>query len=152
MSRMLMHSIPSLIPDITHTNPGGGDLRLKSYELMNKLSERDLYFTMVIKLKTGLQREHSIKKLSITLSQHSSEDMRFRKQQNYCHVYWEFGLVNRFIDHSQVITTNYYNSTADFHSKSLHTKSSNSASTSHCWITGLNNGYSSAKFSLGIAG
>jgi hypothetical protein len=51
-----------------------------------------------------------------------------------------------FIDYSQVITTNNCNSIADFH-----TKSSKSAFTSRCLVTGLNNGYPSAKFSLGIS-
>jgi hypothetical protein len=36
------------------------------YELMKKLSESGTYFTMVIKLNPGLQREHSINKIHST--------------------------------------------------------------------------------------
>jgi hypothetical protein len=54
--------------------------------------------------------------------------------------------VNRVIDHLHVVTTNNYYTTADFH-----TKSSKSAFTSRCLVTGLNNVYSSAKFSLDVS-
>jgi hypothetical protein len=57
-----------------------------------------------------------------------------------------FGLVNRFIDHLQVVVTNNYYTTAAFH-----TKSSQSISTSLYLVTALCNGYSSAVSSLDIS-
>jgi hypothetical protein len=57
-----------------------------------------------------------------------------------------FGMVNRFIDHLQVITTNNYNTIAD-----SHTKSPESAFTSLYLLTALNNDYSSAVFSLDVS-
>jgi hypothetical protein len=56
-----------------------------------------------------------------------------------------FGLVNRFIDHLQVVTTNNYDTIADFHAKS-----SLSDFTSRYLVTTLNNGYSFAVFLLDI--
>jgi hypothetical protein len=58
----------------------------------------------------------------------------------------EFGLVNRFIDHSQAVTTNNCTTIADFH-----TKFSESTFTSLYLVTALNNGYSSVVFSLDIS-
>jgi hypothetical protein len=52
----------------------------------------------------------------------------------------------RFHDHLKVVTTNNYNTIADFH-----TKSSQSSFTSPCLVTHLNNGYSSAVFSLDVS-
>jgi hypothetical protein len=47
--------IPSLMSVITRMNPRrNGNSRLKYYDLMNKLPERNLYFTMVIRPKPGL--------------------------------------------------------------------------------------------------
>jgi hypothetical protein len=57
-----------------------------------------------------------------------------------------FGLVNRFIDHLLVVTTSNYNSIADFHTTNHCTLSSQSAFTSHCLVTALNSGYSTAVF------
>jgi hypothetical protein len=50
-------------------------------------------------------------------------------------------MVNRFIDHLQVVTTNNHTTIADFH-----TKSSQSTFTSLYLVTALNRGYSSAVF------
>jgi hypothetical protein len=55
--------------------------------------------------------------------------------------------VNRFIGHLHVVTTNNYNTIADFHTlKSLHANSSPSCSafTSHCLVRASNNGDSSS--------
>jgi hypothetical protein len=58
-----------------------------------------------------------------------------------------FGLVNRFTDHLQAVTTNNYNTTADFHTKNRSTlKSSQSASISLYLVTASHNGFSSAVF------
>jgi hypothetical protein len=73
---------------------------------------------------------------------------------SYYHVFrdvWPqtgFGLVNRFIDHLQVVTTSNYNTIADFHTTNHSPLPSQSAFTSRYLITALNNGYSSAMFSL----
>jgi hypothetical protein len=56
----------------------------------------------------------------------------------------EFGLVNSFIDHLQVIITNNYNTVADFHSTDHSMLSSQSAFTSHYLVMNLNIGDSSA--------
>jgi hypothetical protein len=56
--------------------------------------------------------------------------------------------MDRFVDHSQVVTANNCNSltgllTRIITVKTAHKiKSSISASTSRCWVIGLNNGYS----------
>jgi hypothetical protein len=54
--------------------------------------------------------------------------------------------MNRFIDHLQVVTTNNYNTIADFH-----TKSSKSNFISLYVVTALHNGYSSAVFLLDVS-
>jgi hypothetical protein len=60
--------------------------------------------------------------------------------------------VNRFIDHFQVVTTNNYNTIADFHTTNHSTlKSSQSTFTRLYLVTALHSGYSSAKFSLDIS-
>jgi hypothetical protein len=65
--------------------------------------------------------------------------------------------VNRFTEHSQVVTTNNYSSLNGLHTpkitvnKAHKIKSSISAFTSSCWVTGLNNGYSFTMFSLTVS-
>jgi hypothetical protein len=59
-----------------------------------------------------------------------------------------FVFVNRFTDHLQVVTTNNYNTFADFH---ITTKFSQSTFTSLYLVTALHNGYSSAVFSLDVS-
>jgi hypothetical protein len=55
-------------------------------------------------------------------------------------------MVSSFVDHLQVVTTNNYNTIADFHTTDHSTLSSQSAFTSCYLVTALNNGYSSALF------
>jgi hypothetical protein len=55
-------------------------------------------------------------------------------------------MVNRYTDHLQVVTTNNYNTIACFHTKSFQ-----SIFTSLYVVTALNNGYSSAVFSLDVS-
>jgi hypothetical protein len=59
-----------------------------------------------------------------------------------------FGLVNRFIDHLQVVGTNNYNTIADFHATNHSTLSLLSL---RYLVTALNNGNSSAMSSLHIS-
>jgi hypothetical protein len=62
------------------------------------------------------------------------------------------GLVYRFIDYLQVVTTNNYYTIADFHTTNHSTlMSSLSAFTSLYSVIDLNNGYSSAMFSLYVS-
>jgi hypothetical protein len=56
-----------------------------------------------------------------------------------------FGLVNRFIDRSQVVIINNYNNIGDFH-----TEPSEYISTSVYLVTAPHNGYSSAGSSLDV--
>jgi hypothetical protein len=59
--------------------------------------------------------------------------------------------MNRFVNHLLVVTTNNYN-IADFHTTNHSTlKSSQSILTSLYLVTSLNNGYSSAVFSLDVS-
>jgi hypothetical protein len=64
--------------------------------------------------------------------------------------------VNRFIEHSQVVTTINYNNLTGLHTLKITVptahkiKSYISASTSRRWVTDFNNRHSSAKFSLGV--
>jgi hypothetical protein len=59
-----------------------------------------------------------------------------------------YGFVNKFIDHLQFITTNIYNTIADFHTTNHSTLSSQSAFTSRCLVTVLNDSYFFVLFSL----
>jgi hypothetical protein len=61
-----------------------------------------------------------------------------------------FGLVIGFIDHVEVITTNKYNTVADFHTTDHFTLNLLSL-LSLVFIAALNNGYSSALFSLSVS-
>jgi hypothetical protein len=56
--------------------------------------------------------------------------------------------VNRFIEHLQMVTTNIYNTVSDFHTTNHPTLSSQAAFISLYLVTTLNNGYSSAVFTL----
>jgi hypothetical protein len=62
-----------------------------------------------------------------------------------------FGLVNILIDHLQIVTTNNYNTIADFHITNYSTLSSQSAFTSRYLVKTLNDGYSSAVFSIDVS-
>jgi hypothetical protein len=62
-----------------------------------------------------------------------------------------FGSDIGFIDHSQVVTTNNYNTIADFHTTAHKIKSSISALASRYWATGINNGYCFTVFSLSVS-
>jgi hypothetical protein len=59
--------------------------------------------------------------------------------------------VKGYIDHLQVVATSNYDTIADPHYKSLHTKFSQSTFTSLYLVTALNIGYSSAMFSLDVS-
>jgi hypothetical protein len=62
-----------------------------------------------------------------------------------------FGLVNRFIVHLHVVTTNNYNTIADFHTTNYSTLSFLSLTfISLCVVTALHNGSSSAMSSLDV--
>jgi hypothetical protein len=60
-------------------------------------------------------------------------------------------LVNIFIDHLQVVTTNNYNTIADFNTTNHFTLSSQSTFTSFYLVAALRSGYSSAVFSLNVS-
>jgi hypothetical protein len=63
-----------------------------------------------------------------------------------------FELVNRFIDHLQVETTNNYYTIADFHATDHSTlKSSQSPFTSLYLVTAVHNGYFCTIFSLDVS-
>jgi hypothetical protein len=60
--------------------------------------------------------------------------------------------VNTFIDHLQVLTTNKYNTIADFNTSILQIKPSQNTFSNLYLVTALKNDYSSAAFSLDISG
>jgi hypothetical protein len=62
-----------------------------------------------------------------------------------------FGLVNRFIDHLEVVTTNNYNTIADFHTTNHSSLSILSIFTGLYLVTALNNGCSSVVLSLDVS-
>jgi hypothetical protein len=62
-----------------------------------------------------------------------------------------FRLMNRFIDHLQVVITNTYNTIADFRITNHSTLSFQSTFASPYFVTALNNDYSSAMFSLDVS-
>jgi hypothetical protein len=73
----------------------------------------------------------------------------------YCHVYYwldGFKLVNRFIHHLQVVTTNNCNSTAGFHITNHFTLFSQSTLTGLYLVKTLSNGCSSAVFPIKVPG
>jgi hypothetical protein len=59
--------------------------------------------------------------------------------------------LNRFIDHLQVVTTNNYNTIADFHATNHSALFSMYVFPSRYLVTDLNSGYSSALFSLNVS-
>jgi hypothetical protein len=61
-----------------------------------------------------------------------------------------FGLVIGFTDHVQVITTNNYNTVADFHTTN-HSTLNLLSLLALVFVATLNNGYSSAMFSLSVS-
>jgi hypothetical protein len=59
--------------------------------------------------------------------------------------------MDTFIDHLQVVTTNNYNTIADFHNRNHFTLSPLSLLSFVYLVTALHNGYSSAVFLLDIS-